>query len=197
MKQILTIIICIAILNTSCTQSTIYTTAPNAPNTLGYSIDSNYFFKINLNGQSLYEYGVKENYPSGAPFSLLLPGGKLESNDSTNAPQRTLTGASTSSSNFYIPNASVNFSMSFNKLGISAIGNYDLHVTDMNSYPRFSITDFTGMTYEADSNSTTLTVQNIEFPTLKITGVMSGNFISGSLLIPFTGSFSLRIRSYY
>jgi hypothetical protein len=67
----------------------------------------------------------------------------------------------------------------------------------MNPYPRFSITDFTGMTYEADSNSTTLTVQNIEFPTLKITGVMSGNFISGSLLIPFTGSFSLRIRSYY
>ena len=185
MKQLLTIIICIAILNTSCTQSSIYTTLPPAS---GYSIDSNYYFKINFNGQSLYNYSVKENLTG----VTLAPDGALSSNDSTNTPQRTLKGFSTVYSNAYIPNASVSFSLYVNKLGTSAIGNYDLHATDMNNNPYFSITDYTGMNYEADSNFTTLSIQSIDISTLKITGVMSGNFISGSSLIPFTGSFCLR-----
>ena len=185
MKQLLTIIICIAILNTSCTQSSIYTTLPPAS---GYSIDSNYYFKINFNGQSLYNYSVKENLTG---LTMIYPDGALSSNDSTNTPQRTLSGSSILS-NAYIPNASVFFNLKVNKLGTSAIGNYDLHATDMNNNPYFSITDYTGMNYEADSNFTTLSIQSIDISTLKITGVMSGNFISGSSLIPFTGSFCLR-----
>jgi hypothetical protein len=54
MKQILTIIICIVLFNTSCTQSTTTpTTPPATTNPCGYSTNSNQYIELKINGKTL------------------------------------------------------------------------------------------------------------------------------------------------
>jgi hypothetical protein len=184
MKQVLTIIICIAILNTSCTQSTTTPTTP--PAITGYSIDSTYYFKINFNGQTLYDYGVKENtlgilmhYPAGY-ITQPVVGTNLYYLNANNA----------ANLNLYYNSGNVSFQMFMIKNGTS-IGVYDSLFN--NAPSAFEITDLnTATRYDADPASIAVTVQSIDVLNSKINGVMSGNLKNGSALIPFTGSFCLK-----
>ena len=183
MKQILTIIICIALFITSCSQNTTTPTTPPA-NTSIYSLDSTYYFKINFNGQTLCQYSVFANYGASGSGYVSYPGilsGMLSSG--------TLAANSGGLLNLYIQNTNVSFYFNLNRVGDtvnSPIGAYDFHgsasagITDLN----------TSKGYTMDTASTLLNVTNINVSS--VIGVMSGKLIDGTSLIPFTGSFCFK-----
>ncbi len=91
MKQILTIIICIAILNTSCTQSsTTPTTPPATTNPCGVTTNSNEYIELKINGNTFrtesYTLGGNK-FPAALSFFTTdtLPTGKREYHIAANA----------------------------------------------------------------------------------------------------------------
>jgi hypothetical protein len=176
MKHLLTIIICIAIFNISCNQNN---TTPTTPPATGFTIDSSYYFIINFNGQTLYNYAVRDNnlglvsYPVGSvtyQASLLY---------------YQFVSFNFIQINAFMHNANVTFSLQGTK-NSGSIGVYNsagLSITDANTAAIYdNYTD----------NSTILTIQSIDVAASKITGIISGNFTSGASLIPFTASFCLK-----
>jgi hypothetical protein len=188
MKKILTIIICIVLFNTSCTQSSTTPTTPPA-NTSIYSIDSTYFFKINFNGQTLYDYGVKENTLG---IFTAFPGIVIGFFSGING----IVATSSSFTNLYLQHANFKFNMQLNRAGDtvnSPIGAYDLHIgtTGTGIAASAGITDLnSSKNYSMDSASTILNVTSTDVTSA--TGVVSGKLKDGTTLIPFTGSFCFK-----
>jgi hypothetical protein len=184
MKTMKMVLLAFVLLATACSQSTTTPTTP--PAITGYSIDSTYYFKINFNGQTLYDYGVKENtlgilmhYPGGFIIQPVV-GTNLYNLNANNA----------GNLNLYYNSGNVSFQMLMIKNGTS-IGVYDSLFN--NAPSAFEITDLnTATRYDADPASIAVTVQSIDVLNSKINGVMSGNLKNGSALIPFTGSFCLK-----
>ena len=176
MKKITLFLLSCVLLATACNQSN---TTPTTPPATVFSIDSSYYFKINFNGQTLYNYAVRDNnlglvsYPAGSVTY-----------------QASLLYYQFASFNFiqinaFMHNANVTFSLQGTK-NSGSIGVYNsagLSITDANTAAIYdNYTD----------NSTILTIQSIDVAASKITGIISGNFTSGASLIPFTASFCVK-----
>ena len=192
MKQILTIIVCIVLLNTSCTQNTTTpTTPPATTNTCGYSTDSNQYIELKINGNTFRSESVMLN---GAPFQTLA------CNFSTDQTSRWLR----------VPSILMQYPCNFDPLNLIKINNLGIV---LDAYKTSNFQDPLGI-YDKYANgvssggfscysTTTNTTKNYYFPedslTINVTNC-SVDYVSGTFVgtafefnwptpIPVTGSF--------
>jgi len=184
MKQILTIIICIVLFNISCTQSSTTPTTP--PIASGYSIDSNFYVKINFNGQTLHYYTAiaTENglsAPVVYPISV-TPSGYCDFE----------MGAFTHC-NPVIYHADFTFQMYFNKVNTTGwIGTYKGTFSSpfADTTNAGSIRDLNNsIVYTVNKNSTA-TIVNMN--ATSVIGTFTCTLQNGSTSYPATGSFCLK-----
>ena len=190
MKQILTIIVCIVLLNTSCTQNTTTPTVPTQPQT-GWKVDSTYWFKITFNGKTLNFFGC-EQFFNGSSYLYAYPSFSTQTNISS-SDFKIYGGGGVA--NAYITHAEVVPTLFFKKLNTSGwIGSY----TGINKYC-FSVLEplcsgkindlTTSTTYYIDSTATA----NI---TTSDAASFSGSFTctlqNGNTFYPATGSFKIK-----
>jgi hypothetical protein len=178
MKKITLFLLSCVLLATACNQSS---TNPTVPPATGYTIDSSYYFKINFNGQTLYNYGLKMS--DGITSGLIGYAGALIS---------TQNGISTfgisntgSAINSVYQHANVlpiisTFTKSGNSTGLYLANNFfTAQITDLNTAKIYYMDTTT------TANVTSVSVNNV-------IGTFSGNLIDGTTVIPATGSFCLK-----
>jgi hypothetical protein len=184
MKQILTIIICIVLFNTSCTQSsTTPTTPPATTNPCGYSTNSNEYIELQINGlnlrsENLIANGVNMNSVK-ATFSTFT----------TTPPSRTLVLSAPA-----FP-CSINSSVTNNMLlsigfidkltnALDPIGVY----TGSNGYIDYYKGIFDIKRYNIDSITVLVNSCNADY----VSGTFTGTAIENNtnILYPFNGSFN-------
>lgn len=178
MKKITLFLLSCVLLATACNQSN---TTPTTPPATGYSIDSSYYFKINFNGQTLYNYGLKMS--DGITSGLIGYAGALISTQ--NGISTFQIGNTGSAINSVYQHANVlpiitTFTKSGNSTGLYLANNFfTAQITDLNTAKIYYMDTTT------TANVTSVSVNNV-------IGTFSGNLIDGTTVIPATGSFCLK-----
>jgi hypothetical protein len=185
MKQLLIIITCIAILNTSCTQSsTTPTTPPATTNPCGYGTISNEFIELNINGLNLRSENLT------ASGNIMNTVKAIFSTDTTTPPSRKLSliaQAQPCLLNSSVTN-NMNFSMNIYKLtnALDPIGVYT--GSSGNGYIEYYKGIMDVKRYNIDSITVLVNTCNADY----VSGTFTGTAIENNtnILYPFTGSFN-------
>jgi hypothetical protein len=185
MKTMKMVLLAFVLLATACSQNTTTTTVP-PPAASGYSIDSNFYVKINFNGQTLHYYTAiaTENglsAPVAYPISV-TPSGYCDFE----------MGAITHC-NPVIYHADFTFQMHFNKVNTTGwIGTYKGTFSSpfADTTNAGSIRDLNNsIVYTVNKNSTA-TIVNMN--ATSVIGTFTCTLQNGSTSYPATGSFCLK-----
>ncbi len=185
MKTIKMVLLAFVLLATACSQNTTTTTVP-PPAASGYSIDSNYYVKINFNGQTLHYYTVivTEN---GVSVPLVYPSSMTPSVYSDFEMSAIL------QSNPVIYHADFTLHMYFNKVNTTGwIGTYKgtFSAPFADTTNAGSIRDLNNsIEYTVNKNSIA-TIVNMN--ATSVIGTFTCTLQNGSTSYPATGSFCLK-----